>query len=67
VLVQSKPLAILGCKLAVEFRRAYPIEIRELPFEAPALRSVMSWHRRFDDLPAHRWLRDTIAAATAAV
>jgi DNA-binding transcriptional LysR family regulator len=60
VLVQSNLVAILGRKLAMEFRRAYPIEIRELPFEAPALRSVMSWHRRFDDVPAHRWLRSTI-------
>jgi DNA-binding transcriptional LysR family regulator len=67
VLVQSNLVAILGRKLAVEFRRAYPIEIRELPFEASSLRSVMSWHHRFDDLPAHRWLRDTIVAATAAL
>jgi DNA-binding transcriptional LysR family regulator len=64
VLVQSNLVAILGRKLATEFRRAYPIEIRELPFEAPPLRSVMTWHRRFDDVPAHRWLRDTIIAAT---
>jgi hypothetical protein len=47
----------------MEFRRAYPIEIRELPFEAPFLHSVMSWHRRFDDVPAHRWLRGTIVGA----
>jgi len=60
VLVQSNLVAILGRKLAMEFRRAYPIEIRELPFKAPFLHSVMSWHRRFDDVPAHRWLRDTI-------
>ena len=64
VLVQSNLVAILGRKLALEFRRAYAIEIRELPFEAPLLHSVMSWHRRFDDVPAHRWLRDTIVAAT---
>ena len=63
VLVQSNLVAILGRKLAMEFRRAYPIEIRELPLEAPPLHSVMSWHRRFDDLPAHRWLRGTIAGA----
>jgi DNA-binding transcriptional LysR family regulator len=63
VLVQSNLVAILGRKLAMEFRRAYPIEIRELPFEAPLLHSVMSWHRRFDDVPAHRWLRGTIAGA----
>jgi DNA-binding transcriptional LysR family regulator len=63
VLVQSNLVAILGRKLAMEFRRAYPIEIRELPFEAPLLHSVMSWHRRFDDVPAHRWLRGTIVGA----
>jgi DNA-binding transcriptional LysR family regulator len=64
VLVQSNLVAILGRKLAMEFRRAYPIEIRELRFEAPLLHSVMSWHRRFDDVPAHRWLRATIVGAT---
>jgi hypothetical protein len=35
--VQSNLVAILGRKLALAFRRAFPIEIRELPFEAPAL------------------------------
>jgi DNA-binding transcriptional LysR family regulator len=64
VLVQSNLVAVLGRKLALEFRRAYPIEIRELPFEAPLLHSVMSWHRRFDDVPAHRWLRGTIVGTT---
>jgi DNA-binding transcriptional LysR family regulator len=67
VLVQSNLIAILGRKLAQEFRRAYPIEIRELPFEAPWLCSVMIWHRRFDDVPGHRWLRETIVTATAAI
>jgi DNA-binding transcriptional LysR family regulator len=67
VLVQSNLIAILGRKLAQEFRRAHAIEIRELPFETPKLRSIMMWHRRFDDVPAHRWLRDTIVAATAAI
>ena len=67
VLVQSNMVAILGRKLALEFRRAYPIEMRELPFDASKLHSVMCWHRRFDDLPAHRWLRDTIVAATGGI
>ena len=63
VLVQSNLVAILERKLAMEFRRAYPIEIRELPFEAPRLHSVVTWHRRFDDVPAHRWLRGAIVGA----
>jgi DNA-binding transcriptional LysR family regulator len=67
VLVQSNLVAILGRKLAVELRRAFPIEFRDLPFEAPKLQSVINWHRRFDDLPAHRWLRDTIIKTTAPI
>jgi DNA-binding transcriptional LysR family regulator len=62
VLVQSNLVAVLGRQIAQEFRRAYPIEIRELPFDAPKLRSMMLWHRRFDDQPAHRWLRETLIA-----
>lgn len=60
VLAQSDMVAVLGRQIALEFSTAYPIEIRELPFAAPALRSIMLWHRRFDDQPAHRWLRETL-------
>jgi DNA-binding transcriptional LysR family regulator len=67
VLVQSNLVALLGRKLAQEFRRAFPIEIRELPFDASKLRSVLLWHRRFDDMPAHRWLRKTIKATMEAI
>ena len=67
VLVQSDMVAVLGCQIAQEFRRAYPIEIMELPFEAPKLRSVMLWHRRLDNQPAHRWLRQTIVSAAGAI
>ena len=62
ILTQSDMIAVLGRQIAQEFRRAYPIEILELPFKSPKLRSTMLWNRRFDDQPAHRWLRETIAA-----
>lgn len=67
VLVQSNLVAVLGRQIAQEFRRAYPIEIRELPFDAPKLRSIMLWHRRFDDQPAHRWLRETFIATASTI
>jgi len=57
---------VLGRQIAQEFRRSYRIEIKELPFESPQLRSIMLWHRRFDDQPAHRWLRQTVASAATA-
>lgn len=67
VLVQSNLVAVLGRQIAQEFRRAYPIEIRELPFDAPRLRSTMLWHRRFNDQPAHRWLRETLAVTAGTI
>jgi DNA-binding transcriptional LysR family regulator len=67
VLVQSDMVAVLGRQIAQEFRRAHPIELKDLPFDAPKLRSIMLWHRRFDDQPAHRWLRATVASAAAAI
>jgi DNA-binding transcriptional LysR family regulator len=66
-LVQSNMVAILSRKLALEFRRAYPIEIRDLPFDVAELQSIMLWHRRFDSQPAHLWLRETILATAQAL
>jgi DNA-binding transcriptional LysR family regulator len=63
LLAGSDMVAVLGRQIAQEFRRSYPIEIKELPFASAVLRSVMLWHRRFDDQPAHRWLRATVASA----
>ena len=59
ILAQSDMVAVLGRQIALEFRRLYPIEVRELPLDSPHLRSIMLWHRRLDDQAAHRWLRQT--------
>jgi len=65
ILVQSDMVAVLGGQIAQEFRRAYPIELRELPFKSPRLHAVMLWHRRFNDQAAHRWLRNMKASVAA--
>jgi DNA-binding transcriptional LysR family regulator len=67
ILTQSNMVAVLGRQIAQEFRRAYAIELKDLPFPSPALRSVMLWHRRFDGQKAHRWLRETIVSVAAHV
>lgn len=67
VLAQSNMVAVLGRQIALEFRRSYPIEIRELPFASPSLRSIMLWHHRLDDPPAQRWLRETAVSVAGAV
>jgi DNA-binding transcriptional LysR family regulator len=66
VLGRSDMVAVLGRQIAQEFRRSYRIEIKELPFESPQLRSIMLWHHRFDDQPVHRWLCETVASAATA-
>jgi DNA-binding transcriptional LysR family regulator len=65
ILVQSDMVAVLGRQIAQEFRRAYPIELRDLPFTSPPLRAVMLWHRRFNDQGAHRWLREMMVSVAA--
>jgi hypothetical protein len=57
--------AVLGGQIAQEFRRAYPIELRELPFKSLPLRAVMLWHSRFNDQAAHRWLRELMVSVAA--
>jgi len=65
ILAQSTMIAVLGRRIAQEFHRAYPVDLAELPFASPVLHSVMSWHKRLDGQPAHRWLRGRIAAVSA--
>jgi DNA-binding transcriptional LysR family regulator len=65
ILVQSDMVAVLGRQMAQGFRRAYAIELRDLPCPSPPVRSMMLWHRRFDGQPGHRWLRETIASVAA--
>ena len=65
VLLQSDMLAVMGRGVAEAFRRAYPIEILELPIASPPVRVWLVWHSRFDDDQGHRWLRDLILSAGA--
>lgn len=39
----------------------------ELPMESPVLHIYMIWHARYQNDPAHRWLRDHLEAVTHAL
>jgi DNA-binding transcriptional LysR family regulator len=60
VLVQSDFVATLSRRIAQEFVRNHPLEIRQPPYESPRMRTTMLWHRRLERHPAHRWLRESI-------
>ncbi|MGC1781572.1 MAG: LysR family transcriptional regulator [Acidobacteriaceae bacterium] len=59
-LAQSDMVAVVSESTARAFARAAPLEVLQLPFASPRLAMAMLWHRRFDDVPAHRWLRGVV-------
>jgi DNA-binding transcriptional LysR family regulator len=60
ILAATDMVAVLSRRLAGHWKRTYGLSSCELPFASPAIRIGMLWHRRFDDQPAHRWLRGVI-------
>ncbi len=64
VLGQSDLVTTLSRRVADVMIRgsASALQVRELPFTSPKVRSTMLWHRRLDGSPAHRWLRDLLLA-----
>ena len=64
VLGQSDMVATLSRRVAEALIRgtASALQLRELPFTSPVVRTSMVWHRRLDGSPAHRWLREVMLA-----
>ena len=65
ILTHSDMVVIMERRVAEALGRAHQIETAALPFPSTIQRSVMVWHCRFDDHPAHKWLRTRIIAAAA--
>jgi DNA-binding transcriptional LysR family regulator len=57
-------VASLSRRIAQEFVRNHPLQIREPPYDAPQVRTIMLWHRRLNRQPAHRWLREIILSVS---
>lgn len=64
ILVQSDLVATLSRRIAQEFIRNQPLELRPAPYQSPIVQTLMLWHRRLDRHPAHRWLRGVITSVT---
>jgi len=63
LLTRSDMVSVMGRQIAQEFGRVHAIKVTPLPFPPPPLSSVMVWHSRFDDHPAHQWLRGAVRSA----
>ena len=59
-------VALLPSRLAQGLALALPLEAFTPPVALPPLRVGLSWHKRMQDDPAHRVLRETVAALVRA-
>jgi DNA-binding transcriptional LysR family regulator len=64
ILAQSDLVATFSHRIAREFVRNHPLEIREPPYESPRVLTHMLWHRRLDRHPAHLWLRGIVLSVS---
>jgi DNA-binding transcriptional LysR family regulator len=56
ILRQTDMVAVMSRRAATEFCAAADLALVELPFETPAIRHWIVWHRRSEPDLAHRWL-----------
>lgn len=65
VLIGSNALAVVPRRVAEELVAICPLSVRALPFRSPRFTLSIIWHRRLDNHPAHRWLRDVLRSSVA--
>lgn len=64
VVANSDLITVLPRHLISSTGQSHLLIAKELPFEMPPVHVDMLWHERDARNPAHRWLRDKLAAAT---
>lgn len=62
VLLNTDLMVTVPRSVAQNIRSADGLNVSDVPFEMPKLQVKMYWHLRQDQDPAHRWLRQTLAA-----
>jgi DNA-binding transcriptional LysR family regulator len=60
ILSSTDLVAVLSRRLGEHWVRTYGLAMCELPFASPTIPTRMLWHRRFDNQPAHLWLRKLV-------
>lgn len=65
LLTHSDLVLTTGRQFMRAYEKAMPIKAFSLPLELPPMRFYQLWHERVHHAPAHKWLRDLVAAATA--
>jgi DNA-binding transcriptional LysR family regulator len=64
LLAQSDMVATLSRRIARTLIEDHPLQARETPCPSPTIVTRITWHRRRDNQPAHRWLRDLVISVS---
>jgi DNA-binding transcriptional LysR family regulator len=67
ILAATDMVAVLSGRLGETWVKLYGLSVCSLPLPSPAIRTGMLWHRRFDNQPAHRWLRNLVRETAASI
>jgi DNA-binding transcriptional LysR family regulator len=67
ILAATDMVAVLSGRLGETWAKLHGLSVCPLPLASPAIRTGMLWHRRFDNQPAHRWLRNLVRETAASI
>jgi DNA-binding transcriptional LysR family regulator len=67
ILAATDMVAVLSGRLAETWTKLYGLSVCPMPLPSPVIRTGMLWHRRFDNQPAHRWLRNLVRGIAAEI
>jgi DNA-binding transcriptional LysR family regulator len=67
ILLDSDLVTVMGRRAAHALAASAPLQVIELPFDTPVFPLALMWHRRFDDVEAHKWLRQIVVRVAKSV
>lgn len=66
IVARTDFVALTAASIARNLGAGLGLIIKKLPFDAPPVRVYQTWHRRMQEDPAHKWLRESLKEASAA-
>jgi LysR family nod box-dependent transcriptional activator len=67
LVVGTNRIATMHQRLAEYYAQYLPIKLIPTPVKLPVMREHLQWHRVMENDPLHRWVREKIQAAAAAL
>jgi len=65
VVAETDFISTMPERLAQRMAKRFALQLLPVPFQIPRFGLSQAWHPRFDDDPAHRWLREFVSRSSA--